>query len=313
MNRKLLQAAAHIMLAAVQALVAGSLHAAASVTPTRADSVATAGGASLAAPSMMAAERELSVLGDIVRATLARDVLSLRVRGVESHALPGQGGVLLVRMQTSRQRLHPGNPDGSDGPLAALDDLPALVDDVLDELGLRHGPHRVGDDEVTRELRGVQARIRSEQREILRELRDLRREQRLADTDATHAAAIAERERKLAQTETDYEQVRERIAERQVTVDQNATARRMRDADTSADQQTAARPGGQGTSTRASLIGTLCEYGSTLKSLADTAFVSVIVTGNVESAGTYVFRKSDLAACSANRIDRDMLASRQVQ
>ena len=313
MSSSLRRAAARIVLAAVQALVAGSLHAA-NVAQTPADAKATAGSASLAAPpTASAVERELSVLGDIVRATLARDVLSLRVRGVESHALPGQGGVLLVRMQPARQRPPRGSFGGEDGGIAVLDSLPALVDDILDDLGLRQGQTRVRDDEVTRELRVEQAEIRSEQRELLRELRDLRRARRLADTDATHAAAIADGERKLAQTEADYERVRARIVERQVAVDQHVAASRMRHADAAADQELAGSPNGQRTSTHASLIGTLCDYGSTLRSLSDTAFVSVIVTGSVESAGTYVFRKADLAACSAKRIDRDVLASRQVR
>jgi hypothetical protein len=139
-------------------------------------------------------------------------------------------------------------------------------------------------EEMTEDIRDQQEEVR----DLQRDMRDLQRELRNGDTDDDENAAIEARiERLQAQIDVEMEDLENQSAAYQSVVQEYQEEREQEVANRNEAAQNL-------------IISTLCDYGTTLRSLQDDEHVTVVMQNfNDNLDQVYVFDYADVASCSS--------------
>jgi len=241
-------------------------------------------------------DRELRIGADVLRAALA-DALpeSRQVLEVEAGYLADQGVLVIVEMASPWFRID-GRRYDVDPRITSLEQIPAMVQEILGELELGLAPEQVEDLKELRAIRESQRGVRAEQRALRAQLREKRRALlRAGDTGAADAltheiealqaelAAVEEDERALEQ---DAVTVRDTLEtpERRPNGDQNDAPANLDDA----------------------IAESVCAYGATFKTLSGEQRVNVLVR-QAGASRYYVFRMAEVRKCQEGDVTPEAL------
>ena len=235
--------------------------------------------------------RELRIGSDVLRAALA-DALpeSRRVLDVEAGYLAGQGVLVVVDLGSPWFRVG-GRGIDVDPDLTSLEQIPAMVQEILDELNLGLSRHQVEDLKELREIREAQRAVRAEQRALRSQLREKRRT--LQRTGDDRAADVLRGEIDALQADFAAAEDEERTLEEDA-----ATVRET--VDRPADQ--AARAAAPAASLDVAVAEAVCGYGATFKSLAAQQRLNVLVR-QARVSRYFVFEMAQVRKCQAGGMD----------
>ena len=281
--------------------------------------LATAITAQAAAIDSSAVQRELSVLQGILQTALGNDHPGImRAAVLSGHYLAHQGMVVRIRPRNLARavRMTSSSRNGGDavgwgeGWAEGWQEIPRLVQDVLVDVQLAMAPVNMDSVQRLGEIRAEQRELRNRQRDLRRQLLGLRRElQRLPEGGSSEdlMARIERAEQELAVLDEAHERLETEFADEVARLEERGSERRE-----GVRQDIEAELEGL----QASLIRTLCDYGASLRSVADDEYITVILEGVVNRPGDnrhdrlIVSRKSDLSACQSGSISVEALAQR---
>ena len=245
-----------------------------------------------------ALEREMRIMQKVFTAAL-RDAEGphARVRDVQVGYLAGQGVLIDVSLRRgwfgSYHRVVEIDADG-DVSMA----MPSMVRDILMDLEIPLGPV---DAEAFEAVREERRELRRERRELRGQIRELRRQ---APLDDEGKAALEKLRAEQAALRAEHEALRADLRDQYAQV--HVVRERLED-----DGEAGAESGEDGPGFDAMLVGAICDYGATLKSLPEDERLSVQVRRRGRNA-FHVFTFADVLECAAGDLTPEELLEQAI-
>ena len=238
-------------------------------------------------------QREMAIMQDVLDSTLRVTLRGeLRVTGIEVDYLANQG--VVISLEASRPLIG-STPEFHDAQgLEVLAQIPTMVEQILQDVEIYVEPYDPEDLQELRSLRDDQRRLRTEQRAVRSKLRDLRR--RTARAEGSEAEELERRiessEEELADLDSEYDSLDDDI---------DRAYDRIKDLRTRHQDRVVSHENESRDILTDALVGAVCDYGTTLKSLPNDEHINVVV--RQRRGNSYlVFRRSDVVACQREAI-----------
>ncbi len=240
-------------------------------------------------------EREARIVADVVRSALRNEAGDqLRISRVEPQFLAEQGVLLTVEVNTPWRGQYDYGQGWNFNERFSIPEIPSMVENILKDLQINVAPYEPEALEELRELRNEQRDLRREQRDIRADLRKERR----ALAKADDADDRADAEHKISRLESELAELDKQYQELSAAIDgQYQRLRNYRDGypEANSEQPPALDP---------LIARTACDYGGTLKSLADDEFLTIALRRG-QTTTYYAFRMVHVRRCSERNMDPD--------
>ena len=250
-------------------------------------------------------QREVRIVADVITSALREELRSkqneqARITTVEAEYLAQQGAVISLTISTPWLTV---NKDGEtsiriNGALN-VPEIPAFVENILQDLEIDIAPYEPEALEDLRELRTDQRKLRLEQRKVRSMLRTQRRALvRTKDSDARDdiEQEIKQLEEELGEVDAEYENLAAAI---------DAQYEKLRDYRGTTPPQTPPKVA----DIDKIVTATACDYGATLKSLPNNEYLTIILRRK-ESSQYFSFKMDDINDCSQRKIGLDTILER---
>ena len=244
-------------------------------------------------------QRETRIVADVMRSALRQELRQdVRVTNVSAEYLPKQGVLLSVTLNTPWLKIDErGEPHFEFHGNISLPEIPAMVNNILQDLQINVAPYEPEALEELRDLREEQRELRSEARDTRAELRSERRDLIRSEGDHERGqieSEIARLEEQLSRIDAHYDQLTAEIET------QYQRMREVRDVVPTAPTPVTPQPP-QPVDVEEVLTQAVCDYGSTLKSLNSQEFLTLAVRKG-KSTSYYAFRMEHVDACNKGNL-----------
>ncbi|MEM9620192.1 MAG: hypothetical protein AAF993_00990 [Pseudomonadota bacterium] len=250
-------------------------------------------------------QREARIVADVMVSALRREVgEQLRITAVEPQFLVDQGVLMTVSMNTPWLSLQHGGDPSQMARRISIPEIPAMVENILNDLHISMAPYETEALEELRELRDEQRDLRSEQRKIRSDIRKLRRDsvrEDKPDKQREMGQDIAALEAELSESELQYDELSRRI---------NSQYERLRNYH---DHDTPGYTNSGPQVDMAQLIArSVCDYGANLKTLENRHYLTVALERD-RAAELFAFRMVDIRRCSSGDLSAEELLAESFQ
>lgn len=248
-----------------------------------------------------AINRETRIVADVMKSALRSELgKSVRVTNVTAEYLAKQGVLVTVRLNANWLTINDGNSGFEINGQIDLEQIPNMVEKILNDLEIDLSPYEPESLETLRDLRTEQRELRSEQRNIRAELRTLRRElvrADIAEAQRRVQSQIDGLERELVAADAQYDALAEEI---------DVQYKDLRDyRDVIEAPKPPQTPSTNPTDIDALIARAVCDYGGTLKSLGAEDYLTVALRRD-NNARYMAFKMDNVDSCSRG----DMRAER---
>ena len=244
-------------------------------------------------------QREARIVADVVKSSLRNELRDqVRVTSVQAEYLPRQGVLVSVRTNAPWLTIHDGETPIEFNGNIALNEIPALVENILADLQIdvhSYEPEAVGE---LRALREEQRDLRRQQFDVRAKLRSQRRELVRAEDRKDREDAeeeIAELERELAGLSAQYDALAQDIEE------QYDALKEYRGGPSPEPRQPFDDNWAQLMAVQA------CDYGGTLKSLNSENYLTFAVRGS-ERTQYFSYKMDHVYSCGRGDMRSERLA-----
>ena len=244
--------------------------------------------------------RETRIVADVLNSALRQELRKdLRVTQLDAQYLAAQGGLVSVKLNSPWLKFDErGEPEFEFHGNISLPEIPAMVNDILNELEINMSPYEPETLEDLRELREEQKQLRMDIRESRSVLRTKRRELVRTASNESHKRDTLEEEIQRLQDELKLLEEQNGALSDEIDSQYNALK------DVPAAPQPARAPAPPEPVVLDDVLAqAVCDYGATLKSLPDGQFLTLAVHRG-KSTAYYAFRMDHVKTCNrGGRVD----------
>ena len=242
-------------------------------------------------------KRETRIVADVLESALRQELRrEVRVTQVEAEYLAHQGVLASVTLNTPWLKIdEQGEPHFEFHGNISIPEIPAMVNNILQDLSINIAPYEPEALEELRELREAQRELRTDAREERSKLRDERRNLIRADDDDKESIErrIEKIEQQLALIDQEYEQLSQDIEDQYQRLKEHPVA--------PAAPQPASPEPQPPVDVKAVLAQAMCDYGATLKSLRADEYLTLAVRKGKQSEYS-AYRMEHVEACNRGNL-----------